>query len=73
MFSYVLRHWVRPADPTIKNTACLFPLTLAAHMGRENMFSLIMELNCVVSQHLLLYVIMLYYVNVAQWFSTFFT
>lgn len=49
MFKYAIIHPVKKADLTIKNSQNLTPLNLAAKLGRENLFSEMLELRNVVS------------------------
>ena len=48
MFKYAIIHPAKRADLTIKNSQNLTPLNLAAKLGRENLFSEMLELKNIV-------------------------
>jgi hypothetical protein len=54
MFKYAIIHPNKRADLTIKNSQNLTPLNLAAKLGRENLFSEMLELKNVVLFSLLI-------------------
>ena len=43
MYNYAVRHWAKPADPHIVNAAGYTPLTLAAKLGRREIFEEMLE------------------------------
>lgn len=49
MYSYAVRHWAKPADPHIVNSAGYTPLTLATKLGRKQIFDEMLELMKIVS------------------------
>lgn len=49
MFKYAIKHPVRKAELSIKNYQSLTPLNLAAKLGRENLFTEMVETKCKVS------------------------
>jgi len=49
MYSYAVRHWAKPADVNIVNSAGRSPLTLATILGRKEIFEQMLELSKVVS------------------------
>ena len=45
MYTYAVRHWGKQADVNVVNTAGYTPLTLAAKLGRKDIFEEMLELT----------------------------